>query len=292
VQILAIVNRKGGVGKTTTATNIACSLALGGQRTLLVDLDPQGSATHGLALECIDGEGASALFHRSGGFRVRAVAPPAPIQLGVICADLRLANEEASMRRERARGDRLSKMLTAQRGLWDIAVLDTPPALGELSDAALRAADGVLIPVAADYLAIEALRATLEAIRTIEHERGARFRPLAILPTMVHARRPASRTAAQLIREHFGELVLPEDIPWSARFDNAALSGVPVAAREPGSLPAKAYRAAARSVLGQLGQAPPKRKGAVGEFVRADMRTALQSLRHRPAAGPNEPPAK
>jgi chromosome partitioning protein len=265
VLILAVVNRKGGVGKTTTATNIACSLALGGQRTLLVDLDPQASASHALALECVDGEGSSALFHR-----------------GVICADLRLAAEEAAMLRERARGDRLIRSLDAQRGLWDIAVLDTPPALGALSDAALRAADGVLVPVAADYLAIEALRATLESIREIEHERGGRFRPLAILPTMVHLRRPASGAAAALIRERFGELVLPEDIPWSARFDNAALSGVPVAAREPGTQPAKAYRAAARALLAQLGQSPAKRKGAVRDFVRADMRTALQSLRRRP----------
>jgi chromosome partitioning protein len=282
MEILAVVNRKGGVGKTTTATNIACSLALGGQRTLLIDLDPQASASHALALECVDGEGSSALFHRAGGFRVRAVAPPAPVQLGVICADLRLASEEAAILRERARVDRLVKALGAQRGLWDIAVLDTPPALGALSDAALRAADGVLIPVAADYLSIEALRATLESIRAIEHERGSRFAPLAILPTMVHARRPASRAAAMLIRERFGELVLPEDIPWSARFDNAALSGVPVSAREPGTQPAKAYRAAARAVLAQLGQAPAKRKGAVRDFVRSDMRAALQSLRRQP----------
>ena len=103
MQVVAVVNRKGGVGKTTTARNIACALALGGQRTLLVDLDPQGSASSAVALETADGEGSSALFHRAGGFRVRAVAPPAPVQLGIVCADPQLAEEEAAMLRDRSR---------------------------------------------------------------------------------------------------------------------------------------------------------------------------------------------
>jgi chromosome partitioning protein len=282
MQVVAVVNRKGGVGKTTSAVNVACALALGGQRTLLIDLDPQGSASAALALEAVDGEGSSALFRRAGGFRVRAIAPPAPVQLGIVCADPGLAEEEAAMLRERSRAARLVRTFDAQRGLWDIAVVDTPPALGALTDAALRAADAVLIPVAADYLAVEALRATLDGIRSVERERDVRFRPLVILPTMVHARRSGSRAAAALLREHFGELVLPEDIPFSARLDSSALAGVPLVAREPSSPPALAYRTAARGVLAQLGQAPAKRKGAVKEFVRADMRSALQSLRRAP----------
>jgi chromosome partitioning protein len=287
VQILAVVNRKGGVGKTTTAANVACALALGGQRTLLVDLDPQGSASASLALAVADGEGSSALFHRSGGFRVRAVAPPAPLQLGVVCADPRLAQEEAALLRDRARGGRLRTVLESQRGLWEITVLDTPPALGALSDAALRAADGVLIPVAADFLAIEALRATLEAVRRAEHENGRRYQPLAILPTMVHARRPGAQAAAELLRERFGELVLPQDVPYSARFDSAALTGVPVTASAPGSSPGHAYRQAARAVLAGFGSAPAKRKGAIKEFVRADMRDTLRSLRLRRPGAPS-----
>jgi chromosome partitioning protein len=282
MQVVAVVNRKGGVGKTTTAVNIACALALAGQRTLLVDLDPQGSASASLGLAAVDGEGSSALFRRGGGFRVRAIAPPAPVQLGIVCADPQLAEEEAAILRDRPRAARLTRTFEAQRGLWDIAVLDTPPALGSLTAAALHSADAVLVPVAADYLAVEALRATLDGIRAVERERDMRYSPLAILPTMVNRRRPGSRAAAALLRERFGELVLPDDIPYSARLDSAALAGVPLAAKEPASLPALAYRSAARAVLGQLGQAPRKRKGVVRDFVRADMRSALQLLRRAP----------
>ena len=283
MQVVAVVNRKGGVGKTTTAVNIACALALGGQRTLLVDLDPQGSASSALALEAAEGEGSSALFHRAGGFRVRAIAPPAPVQLGIVCADPQLAEEEAAMLRDRARAARLVRTFEAQRGLWDIAVLDTPPALGALTDAAMRAADAVVVPVAADYLAVDALRATLDGIRAVERERDMRFRPLAILPTMVHARRPGSGAAAALLRERFGELVLPDDIPFSARLDSSALAGVPLVARDAASPPALAYRSAARAVLARLGQTPAKRRGAVRDFVRSDMRAALRSLRRTSA---------
>jgi chromosome partitioning protein len=282
VQVVAVVNRKGGVGKTTSAINIACALALGGQRTLLIDLDPQGSASAALALEAVDGEGSSALFRRSGGFRVRAIAPPAPVQLGIVCADPQLVEEEWAMLKDRSRATRLTRTLEAQRGLWDIAVLDTPPALGALTDAAMRAADAVLIPVAADYLAVEALRATLDGIRTVERELDMRYRPLVILPTMVNQRRPGSRAAATLLRERFGELVLPDDIPFSARLDSSALAGVPLVARDASSTPALAYRTAARGILAGLGSAPAKRKGAVRDFVRADMRSALQNLRRAP----------
>ena len=154
-------------------------------------------------------------------------------------------------------------------------MLDTPPALGALTGVALQAADAVVVPVAADYLAVETLRATLEGIRAVERDRGSRYRPLAVLPTMVQMRRPGSRAAAALVRERFGDLVLPDDIPFSARFDSSALAAVPVVAREPSSRPAQAYRVAARARAGPArratGQAQGRSEGlrAVGHALGA-----------------------
>ena len=159
-------------------------------------------------------------------------------------------------------------------------MLDTPPALGGLNDAALRAADAVLVPAAADYLAAEALRGTLEAVRRVEKARGSRYAPLAILPTFADRRRSGARAAEALLRDQFPDLVLESSIPVSARFDSAALAGVPVVRRAPARAAAQAYRSAARELLGRLGtRTSAKRKAREG--VRAD-RHARGSARPAP----------
>ena len=158
-------------------------------------------------------------------------------------------------------------------------MLDTPPALGGLNDAALRAADAVLVPAAADYLAAEALRGTLDAVRRVEKASGTRYAPLAILPTFADRRRTGARAAEALLREHFPDLVLESSIPVSARFDSAALAGVPVVVAAPGSSASQAYRSAARELLGRLGTRTSAKRKDVKGFVRTDMREALLDLR-------------
>ena len=171
-----------------------------------------------------------------------------------------------------------------------MTVLDVPPALGGLSDAALRAADAVLVPVAADFLALDALRSTLAAIRAVEKSRGRSYAPLAILPTFVD-RRPATLAAVELLEAQFSDLVLAGGIPRSARFDAAALSpACPIALTAPQTAPAQAYAEAAAALAAALRGAPPKkraevaRRPAVKQFVRADMREALRDIRRAPAA--------
>jgi chromosome partitioning protein len=290
VHVVAIVNRKGGAGKTTTAVNLAAAMALGSRRVLLVDLDPQGSAGVALGVSAADGDddGSGGMFRGKPRWSARRVPAPSLSTLGVVPADRRLDAEAAGAPGRNRRAERLAAALRGARRMWEIVVVDTPPGLGGLSEAALRAADAVVIPGAADYLSIHALQSTIGSVRSIERETGHRYAPLIVLPTFVDARRPGAVAALAVMRERFGDMVSASQIPRSARYDSAALAGVPVVVGAPRSTAAAAYRTACDDLVARLGRKPGKRRGALKGFVRADMREAMTLLRRRPE--PEPPP--
>jgi chromosome partitioning protein len=275
VDVVAVVNGKGGVGKTTTAVSLAAALAADGQRTLVIDLDPQGSAARALGIDPLAGGGAADAFSAKREWTVRYAAADPLGRLAVVPAGGDLAEAGAALARSPERAARLRRSLDAEAERWNVVLLDTPPAIGSLTGAALAAADGVVIPVAAGYLALEALQAVINQVRRAEKAHRRRYTPLALLPTFVDRRSAASVAAMRVLEERLdGSLVLGE-IPRSARFDAAALEGLPVGSMAPRSAPAVAYRQAARGLLAALGR-PSHGRRAMKAYVRADVRSALR----------------
>ncbi len=251
-RIITIANQKGGVGKTTTAVNVAASLAAAEQKTLLVDFDPQTNATSGLRE--IAGHANLSIYELFSGNTTRIDDIIMPTQLDflhILPSSRDLIGAEFELVGERKREYIFSRAVKQIRNDYDFIVIDSPPSLGLLTINTLVASDTVLVPLQCEYMALEGLGALLDTIDRIRLKLNPELKIEGILLTMHDIRYNISKQVEQDVRDHFGPLVFRTVISRTVRLAEAPSHGRPILLYDAKSRGALQYIALAREMIGK-----------------------------------------
>lgn len=249
-RIIAIANQKGGVGKTTTAVNLAASLAIAEKRVLLIDSDPQGNATSGFGVE--KGSGVRSLYDvLIEGVPIKEVVhqdEQLPF-LHIVPATQDLIGAEIELITKHERELVLKTALSATRNEYDYIIIDCPPSLGLVTLNVLTAADGVIIPIQCEYYALEGISQLLNTIRLVQQNFNPDFQIDGVLLTMYDARLNLSRQVVGEAKEYFGAKVFRTMIPRNVRLAEAPSFGKPILLYDLQSVGAKSYLAVAEELM-------------------------------------------
>lgn len=251
--VISITNQKGGVGKTTSAVNLAYYLAKAGKKVLLVDFDPQGNATSGL-----------------GVYKDKLNITMSDVMLGkkllkdtIIATDYKnlwlapstphLANTEAELAQAERRFSRLKVAIESVANQYDFILIDSPPSLSLLTVNGLIAARYILLPVQAEFYALEGLGQLLETMKLVRKNINPTLDLLGVLPTMINSRTSLSQQVYEEIKQHFPGKVFKQTIPRNIRLAEAPSYGVPIGEYDKWSKGARAYKAVAKEVIERVG---------------------------------------
>jgi chromosome partitioning protein len=255
---IAVANQKGGVGKTTTAINIATALAATGWRTLLVDIDPQGNASTGVGIHSADRVNSTYDMLIDEAQVVQCTMPTAIPGLDIVPATVDLSGAEVGLVTVEDRAFRLSSVLRADLP-YDVCLIDCPPSLGLLTLNALTAADMLLVPLQCEFFALEGLSQLLQTVERIQKGFNARLEIVGVALTMFDRRNRLTDQVADDVRSCLGSLVFESVIPRNVRLSEAPSHGLPALIYDHNCAGSRAYMALARELIGRL---PERRKAA------------------------------
>jgi chromosome partitioning protein len=254
---IAIANQKGGVGKTTTAINIATAMAAAGWRTLLVDLDPQGNASTGLGIEARRRERSSYDLLVDGLALAECTVSTSIPGLDVLPATVDLSGAEIELVGVEDRTGRLREALTGS-GAYDVCFIDCPPSLGLLTLNALTAADTLLVPLQCEFFALEGLSQLLSTVEQVQQRFNPALGIVGVVLTMFDRRNRLTDQVADDVRDCLGKLVFESVIPRNVRLSEAPSHGLPALIYDHSCSGSRAYMALARELIGRLSKARPK----------------------------------
>lgn len=249
---VAVANQKGGVGKTTTAVNLAAALTTLGLRILLVDLDPQGNTTSSLGFDKGELERSAYDLLINGDSLDDVVTSIQRLELDLIGANPQLAGAEVELVGTRQRERRLRQALSDQAGAYDLVIIDCPPSLGLLTVNALTVAERIVIPIQCEYLALEGLMQLINTMDLVRRRLNPALDVLGVVMTMYDARTKLSAEVVESVRRHFPRRLFATVIPRSVRLAEAPSHGLTIFEYAPQSAGAVAYQDLAREVAARL----------------------------------------